>query len=127
MCRYCKHYWRKGVRQDEEYSTAYKYFTNTSRGELVNQKALAEALENGIIYGAALDTIYPEPAPGEHPLLNLSIDTSAKLIITPHIAGKTDEAFTRMLKWAISNMQLIVKGKVPGNVVNGIGIKKGEF
>lgn len=93
---------------------------NTSRGELVNQVALAEALENGEIYGAAIDTVSPEPPPRDHPLLTLSSEAAARLILTPHVAGTTDEAFTRMLTWAISNMQDALDGALPKNIVNGV-------
>lgn len=93
---------------------------NTSRGEVVDQKALAKVLENGKIYGAAIDTLSPEPPPRGHPLLNLSTEAANRLIITPHIAGTTDEAFTRMLKWSIANMQRVIDGLPLNNVVNGI-------
>lgn len=91
---------------------------NTARGEVVDPMALADALENGNIYGAALDTLYPEPTPEYHPLLNLSTTASQKLIITPHIGGTTDEAFTRMLRNAITNMQRVLHGETPINIVN---------
>ncbi len=93
---------------------------NTSRGEVVDQKALAEALESGQIYGAAIDTLSPEPPPKNHPLLNLTNEAAVSLILTPHIAGTTNEAFTRMLKWAIANMQRVMDGELPTNVVNGV-------
>lgn len=96
---------------------------NTSRGEVIDQVALAKALEDGKIYGAALDTISTEPAPRSHPLLVLSEKAAARLILTPHIAGTTAEAFTRMLKWAITNMELVLNGYQPKNVVNGIQSK----
>ena len=43
---------------------------NTSRGEVVDQKALADAIETGHIDGAAVDTVSPEPPPPDHPLVN---------------------------------------------------------
>lgn len=95
---------------------------NTSRGEVVDQMALAEALENGKIYGAAVDTLSPEPPPRDHPLLTLSNEASDRLILTPHIAGTTNEAFTRMLKWSIANMQRVIVGAQPNNVVNGVEV-----
>ncbi len=93
---------------------------NTARGELVNAEDLAEALEAGEIYGAALDTLTPEPAPKDHVLLNLSKEAEDKLILTPHIAGTTNEAFYCMLTWAIANFQRLEKGEKPNNVVNGL-------
>lgn len=100
------------------------FLVNTSRGEIIDQTALAEALENEKIYGAAVDTIAPEPPQKDHPLLTLSEEAASRLIITPHIAGTTNEAFTRMLKWAITNMQLVMEGKPPNNVVNGVEITR---
>lgn len=95
---------------------------NTARGEIVDQMALAEALEQGEIYGAALDTLYPEPAPGYHPLLNLSPQAARRLTLTPHVAGTTDEAFTRMLRNAIANMQRVERGERPLNIVNEVSV-----
>lgn len=100
---------------------------NTSRGEVLDQEALAHALEKGEIYGAAIDTISPEPPHRGHPLLNLSTEAAARLIITPHIAGTTDEAFNRMLKWSIANMQRVVDGLPPNNVVNGVEKARGNI
>lgn len=93
---------------------------NTSRGALVDQQALADALENGDMGGAALDTLHPEPPLPDHPLLNLSPAASAKLILTPHIAGVTKRAFSEMLKEAISNIERVTRGNLPKHVVNGV-------
>jgi D-3-phosphoglycerate dehydrogenase len=93
---------------------------NTARGEIIDQEALVQALENGEIYGACLDTVYPEPAPEDLPLLNLSEAAGRRLIVTPHIAGTTDEAFVRMLERAVANMQRIENGERPVNIVNGL-------
>lgn len=93
---------------------------NTSRGEIIDQMALADALENGLIYGAALDTISPEPVPAFHPLLNLSPKAKKRLTLTPHIGGTTDEAFIRMLTGAIANIKRVIAGEKPINIVNGI-------
>ena len=97
---------------------------NTARGEIIDPMALADALENGKIYGAALDTLYPEPAPVYHPLLNLSPQGRKRLTLTPHVGGTTDEAFTRMLKGAIANMHRVLDGIQPIHVVNGVEIQR---
>jgi len=97
---------------------------NTSRGELIDQEALVEALENGKIF-CAVDTVTPEPVPKDHPLLNLSPKASLRLIFTPHVAGTTVEAFIRMLQWAVANMKDVIKGKPPRNVVNGVEKARG--
>jgi phosphoglycerate dehydrogenase-like enzyme len=93
---------------------------NTARGEIVDQQALAEALENNLLGGAAIDTLSPEPPPPEHPLLNLSPAARDLLLITPHIAGTTKGAFNRMLNAALQNIVDVAAGGDPKNVVNGI-------
>jgi len=99
---------------------AGSYLVNTARGELVDPRALAEALENGHIAGAALDTLAPEPPPDNHPLLNLSPRASERLLLTPHIAGTTQGAFHRMLTAALKNLQGVAAGEPPRHVVNGV-------
>jgi phosphoglycerate dehydrogenase-like enzyme len=93
---------------------------NACRGEVVDQMVLADALETGHLHGAAIDTVSPEPPPPEHPLLNLSPVARDRLILTPHIAGITDQAFGRLLNHALSNISRVVSGKPPENVVNGV-------
>jgi phosphoglycerate dehydrogenase-like enzyme len=93
---------------------------NTSRGEVVDQNALAEALESGHLGGAALDTVYPEPLPPDDPLLRLSPSARDRLLLTPHIAGMTRGAMHRMLTGAIVNILRAASGQSPENVVNGI-------
>ncbi|MCF8037722.1 MAG: hydroxyacid dehydrogenase [Desulfohalobiaceae bacterium] len=74
------------------------YFINTARGELVDSEALVRALEQGILRGAALDVLDTEFTPGfsqrvgRHPLVEYAKKHS-NLIITPHIAGSTQDAW----------------------------------
>ncbi len=93
---------------------------NTARGEIINQADLAQALIDGSIGGAAIDTLDPEPPSSDHPLLNLPEEAASKLIITPHIGGTTDEAFERMQLWAWDNMLKVIRGEKPSNIVNGL-------
>jgi phosphoglycerate dehydrogenase-like enzyme len=93
---------------------------NTSRGEVVDQKAMAEALEAGHLGGAALDTVHPEPLPPDDPLLQLSASARDRLLLTPHIAGMTRGAMHRMLTGAIENILRAASGETPEHVVNGI-------
>jgi phosphoglycerate dehydrogenase-like enzyme len=71
---------------------------NTSRGGLIDEDALYEALSGGHLAGAALDVFSSEP-PGDHPLLTLD-----QVIVTPHIGGSTREAVLAMGRAAISGL-----------------------
>ena len=95
-------------------------FINTARGEIVDQAALAEALESGHLGGAAVDHFAPDPPPIDHPLLNLSPEATERLVATSHIAGVTAASFTRMLKEALENLQRVAAGGDPKYVINGI-------
>lgn len=95
-------------------------FLNTSRGEVVDQAALAEALESGHLGGAGIDTLSPEPPPADHPLLNLSDRARDRLIMTPHVGGVTVGSFRRMLRGALANMARVAAGEPPRSVVNGV-------
>ena len=61
---------------------------NTSRSAIIDQGALAQALENGFIAGAALDVFEPEPLPSDHPVRRLP-----NTILTPHIGFVTEESY----------------------------------
>lgn len=93
---------------------------NTARGEVVDQEALAEMLEAGRIAGAAVDVLSPDPPASTHPLLNLSPAARDRLLVTPHIAGVTVNSFRLMLCKALENIQRVLDGKCPENVVNGL-------
>ncbi len=93
---------------------------NTARGEIVDQDALAEALESGHLGGAAVDHFSPDPPPADHPLLTLSEAANERLIVTSHIAGVTAGSFARMLKMSVENLQRVAAGEDPRCVVNGI-------
>jgi len=94
---------------------------NTSRGELVDQNALARALENGHLYGAAMDTFDPEPLPAGHPLLNLSVEARDRLLMTPHTAGITRGSLKRLITAALDNIVRAMGGEKPKNIVNNVG------
>lgn len=92
---------------------------NVARGEIVDNESMRDALNNGRVY-AGLDVIAPEPPADDHPLLNLTDEGNARLTITPHIAGTTDDAFKRMVSWSYENMEKVMAGERPNNVVNGL-------
>lgn len=70
------------------------YFINTSRGEVVNEPALLDALESGQLAGAALDVLCNEPEP-RGPLIDYARENPTRLIITPHLGGYTKESLER--------------------------------
>lgn len=86
---------------------------NTARGPIVDNMALYQALQNGVIAFAALDVTEPEPIPPNHPLLTLS-----NVIITPHIASASVATRTKMGLMAVDNLIAGLKGEMPLHPVN---------
>jgi len=90
------------------------YLINTSRGPVVDEAALAEALKNKVIAGAALDVFEEEPK--IHPgLLELE-----NVIVVPHIASGSVETRSKMAIMAAENVLAVLSGKTPPNAVNRI-------
>lgn len=87
------------------------YLINTARGGLVDSEALAQALEQGRLAGAALDVLDQEPPPADHPLLS-----APNCYITPHIGWATHSARVRLLEIATANMKAFLAGR-PQNQV----------
>jgi glycerate dehydrogenase len=79
---------------------------NTSRGPIIVEKDLADALEEGMISGAGLDVLSIEPPCADNPLLR-----APRCIITPHIAWATREARGRLLDIAVGNLASFINGK----------------
>jgi lactate dehydrogenase-like 2-hydroxyacid dehydrogenase len=75
------------------------YLINTARGAMVDQDALATALREGWIAGAALDVTDPEPLPSDHPLLD-----SPNLVVLPHLGSATHATRERMADLAVDNL-----------------------
>ena len=78
---------------------------NTARGGIVDQRALARALHEGVIAGAALDVTDPEPLPVDDPLLR-----APNLIVVPHIGSATHSARERMADLAVDNLLAALEG-----------------
>ena len=94
---------------------------NTSRGPIVDNMALYEALRNKKIAYAALDVTEPEPMPADHPLLKLD-----NVIVVPHIASASVATRTKMGLMAADNLIAGLKGEMPPNPVNPEVLKKGR-
>lgn len=82
---------------------------NVGRGPIVNDEALANALNNGEIAGAALDVVTNEPINKDNPLL--AIKDSNRLLITPHIAWATKEARSRLVNEIYLNLEAFIEGR----------------
>jgi len=87
------------------------FLINTSRGPLIDEKALADALNTGKIAGAGLDVLSREPPEADNPLLK-----TKNCYITPHIAWATRAARQRLMDIALTNIRAFVNG-MPQNVV----------
>ncbi len=90
------------------------FLINTSRGPLIDERALADALNNARIAGAGLDVLAVEPPDERNPLLK-----ARNCYVTPHIAWATRAARQRLLDIAVDNVAAFLAGK-PKNVVNGV-------
>ncbi len=86
---------------------------NTTRGPVVDEAALYQALVNKEIAGAALDVMDPEPPQGDSPLFDLD-----NVVIVPHIGSASEATRAKMAVIAASNMVAGLKGEVPQHLVN---------
>ncbi|MCE4602621.1 MAG: 2-hydroxyacid dehydrogenase [Desulfurococcales archaeon] len=92
---------------------------NPSRGELVDEEALARALREGWIAGAAIDVYSREPPGPDHPLVRLAREEpTVNLLLTPHIAGANTDARQRIIRFSIENIIRVLTGGKPLAVVN---------
>lgn len=85
---------------------------NNSRGQLINEQDLADALNSGKVAAAGLDVVSTEPIKSDNPLL-----TAKNCLITPHISWAPKESRKRLMDIAVSNLQEFLKG-TPKNIVN---------
>jgi D-isomer specific 2-hydroxyacid dehydrogenase, NAD binding domain/Aldolase/RraA len=86
---------------------------NTSRGGLVDEASLAQALKNGPLAGAALDVFDPEPPRAGNPLCDLP-----NVVLTPHIAAGTRDAFMEKMQFVFTNLGRFWRGEPVVNLVD---------
>jgi len=85
---------------------------NTSRGPVLDEKAVTAALKEGRIRGAGLDVFEQEPINMDNPLLSLE-----NVVLAPHAAGGTYDSWPRRAKFAFENLQRVMEGKEPLSLV----------
>ena len=95
------------------------FLINTSRGKVIDEKALYKALKEKWIAGAALDVFEEEPTPANNPLLELE-----NIVVAPHIASATHETRSRMSEMVAQNLIAYFEGKIPPNLVNPEVLKR---
>jgi phosphoglycerate dehydrogenase-like enzyme len=88
---------------------------NTSRGGVIDQRVLTACLQTGTIAGAGLDVFESEPIESESPLTKLE-----NVVLTPHIASSTPEAFTRTWERGSENIKAFLDGGKPNWIVNPV-------
>jgi D-3-phosphoglycerate dehydrogenase len=88
---------------------------NGARGEVVDEAALALALESGHLAGAALDVFTVEPLPADAPLRS-----APRVLLSPHMAGSTVQAAMRIVGQTSANLTRVLDGLPAVDVVNGV-------
>jgi phosphoglycerate dehydrogenase-like enzyme len=86
---------------------------NTARGGIVDEAAVAEAVQAGRLAGAGLDVVVDEPLKPSHPLNGIP-----NIILTPHVAGVTEEAMMRMAQDSAEDVLRVLRGERPKYPVN---------
>ena len=89
------------------------FLINTSRGAVIDEKALAKALQEKLIAGAALDVFEKEPTDPDNPFVNMD-----NVVLAPHVASATKEARSKMSEVSAKNLVAVLKGEMPLFLVN---------
>ncbi|MFS0824631.1 C-terminal binding protein [Bacillus sp. 1P02SD] len=106
----------KGMLGKEQFARMKKkpLIINTSRGPVIDEGALVDALERGHVVGAALDVVEEEPIDAQHPFLSMD-----QVILTPHVAWYSEEAEAEMrTKAAVGIKDVLIEKKYPKYLVN---------
>lgn len=85
---------------------------NVSRGKIIDEQALAQAIENKRLLGAGMDTFASEPINKDNPLFPFD-----NVLLTPHVAGGTCDALRKILEMCFQNIAKMEKGEIPDNLV----------
>ena len=86
---------------------------NTSRGPIIDEKALIQALKEGVISGAGLDVLEKEPPDPQNPLLKMD-----NVILCPHSSFYSEESISELKRRTAKNVSDVLLGRCPGSVVN---------
>lgn len=86
---------------------------HVGRGGVVDDQAVADALEENRLSQAAFDVFETEPLPPDHPFLRLSDAARGRLLLTPHVGGQTLESKTRNFRVALENVVRVSQGETP--------------
>jgi D-3-phosphoglycerate dehydrogenase len=100
---------------------AHGVLVNTARGAVVDEDALVDALAEGVIAGAGLDTFESEPPGADHPLAGRD-----EVLLTPHVGATTEQALGRMSRQAADNVRTVYEGGLPTTTVNRETLEAGE-
>jgi phosphoglycerate dehydrogenase-like enzyme len=92
---------------------------NTSRGQIIDETALVDALREGRLAAAGLDVFAVEPVPADNPLLTLD-----NVVVTPHVTWYTVDTMRRYLEVAVDNCARLRDGRDLVNLVNEVAVKR---
>ncbi len=101
---------------------ASAFVLNLSRGSVVDEKALYEAVKTGIVRGAALDVLEKEPPEFDNPLLSLD-----NVLITPHAAFYSEDAMVEVRTRSAQEVVKVLKGELPNYIVNKKVLENGKL
>lgn len=105
----------KGLLGSEQFQLMNKeaYVINTSRGQVIDEDALIDALQTGQIAGAGLDVLENEPISKDHPLLQMD-----NVILHPHVAWYSEESQIELKRKTAENVANVLNGRLPDYLVN---------
>ena len=97
---------------------------NTTRGGMVVEDAIAQALAEGKIAGYIADVFENEASDGDSPLFHLPNELKDRMVLYPHLAGVTTPSFARILQTCLDNCERVIRGENPLHVVNGVNLSR---